>query len=114
MRNPVIGMTTDMVSRNPAVSHCPTLASICSSCSSTGSATAMVVSLRIATKAETSSTPITVRSRALSPVGGAAALVGSGWVVVTVFPLRSGSGSRYEVGPTKRRRLIGSPRNSSG
>ena len=66
IRKPVIGMTTDIVSRKPAVSHWPTLASTARSVMSTGSATLMIVSLRMTTNVETSSTPITVRSRALS------------------------------------------------
>ena len=70
MRKPVIGMTTDIVSRNPAVSHCPTLAETCRSAISTGSATLMIVSFRMTTNADTSSTVITVRDRGSSRSSG--------------------------------------------
>ena len=59
-------MTTDIVSRNPAVSHCPTLAETCRSAISTGSATLMIVSFRMTTNADTSSTVMTVRARGSS------------------------------------------------
>ena len=62
----MIGMTTDIVSRKPAVSHCPTLADTSRSAMSTGRATLMIVSLRITTKAETSRTVMTVRARGSS------------------------------------------------
>ena len=87
MRNPVIGMTTDIVSRKPAVSHCPTLASTWRSIRRTGRATLMIVSLRMTTNVETSSTAITVRSRAVSSAGvsggDAAGMTSDG--LVTVF-----------------------------
>src|SRR4051812_37850114 len=63
MRKPVIGMTTDIVSRKPAVSHCPTAADTCRSVISTGNATLMIVSFRMTTNADTSRTTITVRER---------------------------------------------------
>src|SRR3954470_8941201 len=81
-------MITDIVSRKPAVSHWPTLASTFRSTSSTGSATVMIVSFRITTNVDTSSTPMTVRSRALMvPAGFGAGCPGLSWVLaVTVFP----------------------------
>src|SRR4051794_30352268 len=56
-------MTTDIVSRKPAVSHCPTAAETCRSVISTGNATLMIVSFRMTTNADTSRTTITVRER---------------------------------------------------
>ena len=50
-----------------------------------GSATAMIVSLRITTNVATSNTPMTVRSRALSAAGAALAALGcSSMLSVTV------------------------------
>ena len=72
----MIGMITDIVSRNPAVSHWPTLGDTPRSVISTGRATAMIVSLRITTNVATSRTPMTVRSRALSAAGAALASLG--------------------------------------
>ena len=62
-RNPVVGMTTAMVSMNAVESHCAVFASIDRSIISVGSATLMMVSLRITTNVATSSVPITLRSR---------------------------------------------------
>src|SRR5690625_4663514 len=56
MRNPVVGMTTAIVSMKAVDSHWPTTALIDISVISTGSATDSRVSLRIITKAETTST----------------------------------------------------------
>jgi len=54
IRKPVIGMTTAMVSRNAVVNHCAALADAFRLAISCGRATAMTVSLRITTKADTS------------------------------------------------------------
>jgi hypothetical protein len=75
-RNPVIGMTTAMVSRKPVVSHWPVAALMSRSSMSRGRATPMMVSLRMTTNAETSSSPITSRVSAADgcetlPVRGA-------------------------------------------
>jgi hypothetical protein len=69
IRNPVIGMTTAIVSRKPVVSHCPVAALMSRSSMSRGRATPMIVSLRITTNAETSSSPITSRSSAADRTG---------------------------------------------
>ncbi len=57
-RNPVVGMTTAIVSRNPLVSHCAVVVGTFRSTLRSRSATLRMVSLRIITKAETTSTPI--------------------------------------------------------
>ena len=89
IRKPVIGMITDIVSRKPAVSHWPTFGETPRSVISTGRATAMIVSLRITTNVATSSTPMTVRSRALIAAGAAPASLGCRSVLLlTNRPLR--------------------------
>ena len=76
-RNPVVGMTTAIVSMNAVVSHCASTAVIPRSPMRWGIATPIVVSLRIATKAAASSSQMTrfsfaptvadeVRSRSVS------------------------------------------------
>ena len=62
-RNPVVGMTTAMVSMKAVVSHWTVLAVRSRSTISTGSATPMIVSLRMTTKVATSSVAMTLRSR---------------------------------------------------
>ncbi|MNY04309.1 hypothetical protein D3C86_1369770 [compost metagenome] len=57
-------MTTAMVSMNAVVSHCAVLAVIPRSCIRWGIATPMIVSLRMTTKVETSSSAMTRRFRA--------------------------------------------------
>ena len=63
-RNPVTGMTTAMVSRKAVVSHWAALAVTPRSVISRGSATDMIVSLRIIVKVDTSRSAITTRLRA--------------------------------------------------
>ncbi len=58
-RNPVIGMTTAIVSMNAVESHCAASASMWRSSMSFGRATLMIVSLRITTKVAASSSQIT-------------------------------------------------------
>ena len=102
----MIGMTTAMVSRKPLVSHCavPTVTS--RSATSTGSATLMIVSLRIMTKADATSSPMA--SGAFVGAAGAAVTLrelGSQFGVaghrnsschrrVPRHPARGGTGSR--------------------
>src|SRR5699024_1873790 len=61
-RYPVTGMTTAITSMNADVSHWPVETEIPRSRLSAGSATAMIVSLRMTTNAETRSSGITRRS----------------------------------------------------
>ena len=62
-------MTTAMVNKNAVVSHCTVWALISSSFISRGSATPMIVSLRITTKAATSSVAmIAVELRGMAAV----------------------------------------------
>ena len=97
IRKPVIGMITDIVSRNPAVSHWPTLGVTRRSVIRVGSATAMIVSLRITTNVATSNTPMTVRSRVLSAAGAALAALGCSSILsVTVVLFVSVAKSAYE------------------
>ena len=77
-RNPVVGITTAMVSMNAVVSHCPVRALTSRSAISRGSATPMIVSFRITTKAATSRVPMMVRSRALIPVSRGRGAIGGG------------------------------------
>ena len=77
-RKPVIGMTTAMVSMNAVVSHCTVRALISRSTIRRGSATLMIVSLRITTNVATSNMPMICRSRVDSRAWEAA----SCWLVV--------------------------------
>ena len=77
-RKPVIGMTTAMVSMNAVVSHCTVRALISRSTIKRGSATLMIVSLRITTNVATSNMPMICRSRVDSRAWEAA----SCWLVV--------------------------------
>ena len=63
-RNPVVGMTTAIVSMKAVVSHCTVRAEIPRSTINRGSATLMIVSFKITTKAVTSRIAMTWRSRA--------------------------------------------------
>ena len=65
--NPVVGMTTAMVSRNPVATHWAVRALIPRSSISTGSATDMIVSFKITTNAEHNSRPMTSLLREPSP-----------------------------------------------
>jgi hypothetical protein len=56
---PVAGITTAMVSMKPVVSHCAVAVVMSRSAMRLGSATLMIVSLRITTKAATTSRPMT-------------------------------------------------------
>ncbi len=71
MRKPVVGMTTAMVSMKPVESHCAVTAVIDRSSISTGSATESSVSLRIMTKAETTSTAMIGVTRVVAAGSGA-------------------------------------------
>src|SRR5699024_462459 len=62
-RTPVSGLTTAMHSMQQVVSHCAVSSLRCRSAMIGGSATDRVVSFRISTKALTSSSVITLRSR---------------------------------------------------
>ena len=66
MMNPVIGITTAIVSMKLVVSHCATSAEIPKSTISTGSATASVVSLRITTNAAATRIPMSSRAFTVS------------------------------------------------
>ncbi len=81
--DPDIGITTAMVSRKPLVSHCAVRAVMSRSEISTGSATLMIVSLRIMTKAEKTS------SAMMTPADGGA---------VGVLPCNGSSVARV-IGP---------------
>jgi hypothetical protein len=59
MRKPVIGMTTAIVSMNAVVSHCAAVAVMLRSFMRCGKATPMIVSFKITTNADTSSSRIT-------------------------------------------------------
>ena len=61
-RNPVVGMTTAMVSMKPVVTHCTVVALTCRSFISVGSATDMIVSLRMTTNAASSRVQMMSRS----------------------------------------------------
>ncbi len=75
-RNPVVGMTTAMVSRNPLVSHCTVVVETPRSTVRSRSATLRIVSLRIITNAETTRTPISRVARGTAaPRSGAAVVV---------------------------------------
>src|SRR5699024_296275 len=63
IRKPVSGITTAMVSMKPVVSHCAVSSLRSRSAMIGGSATDRIVSFRITTKALTSSSVITLRSR---------------------------------------------------
>src|SRR5690606_40752953 len=92
MRKPVVGMTTAIVSMKPVESHCAVTAVIDRSAISVGSATDSRVSLRIITKAETTSTAMigatftdegeespAAATAGISPVGvGVLVLMGEG------------------------------------
>ncbi|GEK78927.1 hypothetical protein ABA31_02780 [Agrococcus baldri] len=83
-RNPVVGMTTAIVSMNAVESHCAVTAVIASSVMSTGSATDRTVSFRIITNAVTTSTAMMGAGRmsgAGRPWGWRVRV--SGFVVVT-------------------------------
>jgi hypothetical protein len=58
-RNPVVGMTTAIVSRNPLISHCAVVVWEMKVDGQVAQRDARIVSLRIMTKAETTSIPIT-------------------------------------------------------
>jgi hypothetical protein len=73
----VIGMTTAMVSRKPLVSHCAVPMVTSRSATSTGSATLMIVSLRIMTKADATSSPM-ASGAFVGTAGTAAPFVSSG------------------------------------
>jgi hypothetical protein len=64
IRNPVTGITTAIVSRNAVASHCPVVGWMRRSSIRRGSATFMIVSLRITTNADTSRMVMTSLSRA--------------------------------------------------
>ncbi len=81
-RNPVIGMTTAIVSRNAVVSHCPVAGSMPRSAMMSGSATFITVSLRNTTNAETSSRPITTVLRREWSTGCAAEVTSSAVSIV--------------------------------
>ncbi len=68
-RNPVTGITTAIVSMNAVVSHCAWTAVIPRSVMRCGIATAIVVSLRIATKAATSKSQMTRFASGVTPEG---------------------------------------------
>ena len=74
-RKPVVGMTTAMVSMKAVVSHCTVPAVRSRSTISTGSATPMIVSLRMTTKVATSSVAMTLRSRLRSWVSATSVVV---------------------------------------
>jgi hypothetical protein len=76
-------MTTAMVSMNAVVSHCTVRAEISRSTISRGSATLMIVSLRITTNAATSRIAMTWRSRA-----GSRCEAPASWLVVLVTRTR--------------------------
>ena len=65
-KKPVIGITTAMVSRNAVVNHCAAPAVTPRSAIRWGMATLMIVSLRMTTKLDTSSSAMTRRLRAAS------------------------------------------------
>ena len=84
-RNPVIGMTTAIVSRNAVVSHCAALASTPRLTINGGIATPMIVSFRITTNADTKSSRITAAwwgAIWLESDMGAAAAMSAEWVVM--------------------------------
>src|SRR5687767_9250176 len=62
-------MTTAIVSKKPLVSHCTVVAGTPRSTISRGSATLMIVSLRIITKADITSSPMTNPGLACATVG---------------------------------------------
>ncbi len=78
-RNPVVGMTTESVSRKPVVSHWPVAAEICRSDMIPGNATVSTVSLRIIMKAASANavmTPVICRVDSDGAAGGAAMSIG--------------------------------------
>ena len=88
-RNPVVGMTTAIVSRNAVVSHCPTDGGTPRSSMMGGSATFITVSLRKTTNVETSRSAMTiVFLRECSGASGASvaatsvSAVARGWFVL--------------------------------
>src|SRR5438874_8303903 len=107
MRNPVTGITTARVSAKAVDTHWPVLASIDRSFIRTGIATVMIVSLRMTTNAATSSTVMTVRSRADSfsvargatEGGGAVRVMDVSWNGSTAGCDRVGGRRRTQVEP---------------
>jgi hypothetical protein len=79
-RKPVVGMTTAITSMKPLVSHCPFSGAMPRSWLRCGMAIAIVVSLRIATKAATSSSQMTRIPCGSMPVADGAAGCGEGAV----------------------------------
>lgn len=76
----MIGMTTAIVSRNPLVSHCAVAGVTRRSAIRAGSATLMIVSFRIITNAEPTSSPMISRA----PAGSrSVSRSGAGSVVTT-------------------------------
>ena len=73
----MIGMTTAIVSRKPLVSHCAVPMVTPRSAISAGSATLMIVSLRIMTNAEPTSSQMTSDALAAGEVCGSAGAAGS-------------------------------------
>jgi hypothetical protein len=97
-------MSTAIVSRNPLVSHCAVPTVTPRSAMSAGSATLMIVSLRIMTNAEPTSSQITSEA----PSGGGGSVVGASPGVGSVLSV---AGPVIDTSPWSSRRMDATERS---
>ena len=90
-RNPVVGITTETVSRNPVVSHWPAAAETCRSAMIEGKATVRTVSFRIMRNAARASAPMIPVSCFVFSAGAAFSPPGCAVVLLVLLVLKDSS-----------------------